>query len=363
MTAPSSLRDPWERIRREIERNAVRARNGIRYVAGTDWSQPNPTPREAVWRQGNATLWHYTGARVAFLPPVLMMIGLVSRSAIFDLHEKASLVRALQAAGLDVFVLDWGVPDAGDAANTLETYLCRYLPRAIRAIQRTTTSPEVSLIGYCMGGAMALHAMAGIPELPVRNLITMATPVNFDRLPAQFNPLRDRRQDVESFVDSQTGCIPPDLVSTYFRIRKPTADAVQYANLLENLWNDEYVESHQAIARWTSEHIPFPGALARQVIDIWLRRNGFVAGDLSLNGKPANLTSIRCPTLNVLTLHDEIVPPAAAAGLGDLIGSDDFEKLELATGHIGLVIGRSAHKVTHPKIAEWLIDRSEPRKA
>lgn len=356
--SPPSLTDPLHRIRREVERNAIRARNGIKYLSGTDWTTPEPTPRDIVWRQGTATLWRYRSDQVTVAQPVLLMIGLVSRSSIFDLHEKASLVAALRDAGHDVYVLDWGVADAADADNTLETYLSRYLPRAIRAMRRASEASEINLVGYCMGGAMALLAVAAAPDLPVRNLIVMATPVDFDHLPVQFEAIRNPDQDFEAFIDPETGCIPPDLVAASFRIRKPTADAVQYANLLENLWNDAYVGSHQAIARWTADHVPLPGAVARQVVNGWVRPNAFVNGTLLLDGKAATLRSIRCPVLSILTLHDEIVPPAATRPLGDLVGSKEFELLELNAGHIGLVIGRSAHKITYPKITDWLREHS-----
>lgn len=355
----SWLSDPLERIRREVERNATRASNGIRYLAGSDWTPPQPTPRYLVWRQGGATLWRYRSDQVTTAPPVLMMIGLVSRSSIFDLHEKASLVAALRAEGFDVYVLDWGVADAGDAGNTLETYLCRYLPRALRALLRESSAGEVSLVGYCMGGDLALVATAGMPELPIRNLVVMATPLDFTALPAQYNALRDPGQDVAAFIDPESGCIPPDLVAASFQVRKPTADIAQYANLLENLWNDAYVESHQAIARWTADHVPIPGAVARQVVDSWVRPNGFMNGTLRLDGAAADLAAIRCPVLGILTLHDEVVPPAAARPLPELVGSSDVELLELEAGHIGLVIGRSAHKVTFPKLAGWLHEHSD----
>lgn len=356
--SPQSLTDPLNRLRREVERNAIRARNGIKYLSGADWTAPEPTPRDLLWHQGTAKLWRYRSDQVTVAQPVLMMIGLVSRSSIFDLHEKASLVAALRDAGFDVYVLDWGVATAADAGNTLETYLSRYLPRAIRAMRRASEASEVNLVGYCMGGAMALLAVAATPDLPVRNLIVMATPVDFDHLPVQFAAIRDPDQDFESFIDPETGCVAPDLIAASFRIRKPTADAVQYANLLENLWNDAYVGSHQAIARWTADHVPLPGAVARQVINEWVRPNAFVNGTLRLDGKSTDLSSIRCPVLSILTLHDEIVPPAASRPLGDLVGSREFELLELNAGHIGLVIGRSAHKVTYPKITEWLREHS-----
>lgn len=360
---PPPFTEPLDQLKRELERNAIRARNGIKYLAGTDWTTPSPTPKDTIWRQGGVELWRYRSDRITTGPPVLMFIGLVSRSSIFDLHEKASLVSALLEGGLDVYVLDWGVAGPGDADNTVETYVCRYLPRAVRAVLETSQASEVSLLGYCMGGNFALLAAAGLPDLPVRNVVTMATAIDFDGLPIQFEALRDPQTDISAFIDDETGCIPPDLVSASFRVRKPTAGVVQYANLLENLWNDAYVEGHQAIARWTSDHVPVPGAVARQAVDGWLQQNAFLNNTLTLDGKPVDLGSIRCPMLSILTLRDEIVPPAAAQPIRDVVGSEDHEVLELDAGHIGLVIGRTAYKQTYPKIVDWLTQHGDHQEA
>jgi polyhydroxyalkanoate synthase len=85
-----------------------------------------------------------------------------------------------------------------------------------------------------------------------------------------------------------------------------------------------------------------------------MRQNAFVEGALMLDGRPVNLRSIRCPVLSILTRFDEVVPPAASRPIGDLVGSEEFELHEIDAGHIGLLIGRSAHKGTYPKIIEWL---------
>jgi len=43
-----------------------------------------------------------------------------------------------------------------------------------------------------------------------------------------------------------------------------------------------------------------------------------------------------------------------------LVGSSEAEELRLAAGHVGLVAGRAAAKVTLPGIAGWIADHSEP---
>ena len=285
---------------------------------------------------------------IRFHPPIVLMLGLVSKSSLFDLYEGSSMARALVDAGFDVYVIRWGEADAGDAENTVEHYVQRYLPRMLRTVCRISGSEDTTLLGYCMGGNFALLAVAGVPDLPVRNLITMATPIDFDEMPPQFVPLRDERFDPRDFVDD-SGCIPGDMVANFYELRRPTAAAAQLVSLAERLNDEQYVAIHQAIAHWTSDHVPMPIGVAEQVINHWLRENAFATGRLRLGGVPVDLQQITCPTLCVLTLRDEVIPPAAARPLDRMLGSEDFEMLELRAGHIGLAFGRAASQLLHPR--------------
>ncbi|UGS33977.1 alpha/beta fold hydrolase [Capillimicrobium parvum] len=347
-------------IRREVERNVVRARNGIKYASGTEWAPEHASPRELVWSQGKARLWRLRSDRVTMGPPVLMFIGLVSLPHILDLHEKSTLAGALRDAGFDVYILDWGAADEGDAQNTLETYLVRYLPRAVRALLRESQCDDVTLLGYCMGGCFALVAVGGQVSIPLRNLVIFATPVDFSQMGGLVEALRDGEIDPESMVD-WTGNVPPHIVSSFFRIRKPTVELVQYANLWENLWSDEFLSSYQAMARWASTHVPVPGALFRQVLKGWLYDNGFANGTLRLAGRRVDLANIDVPMLSVVAMRDDIVPPPAALPLGSLVDVPEFELFEVPAGHAGLAGSRKAVHVTFPGVVDWLRRHSDTR--
>jgi len=344
-------------VRKELERNAVRARNGIKYVTGAEWSPPAPTPSETIWREGKAELRRYAGGRPSLRTPVLAFLGLVSRAYVFDLVAANSFVRRLMEAGFDTYVLDWGVPDETDAQNTIETYVEGQLPRAIAAVLAESGADDVNVIGYCMGGNLALLALAAEPELPVHNLVTMATPVDFGYMGPIAGALIDGRLDPEEFLD-ETGNVPPALVGRFFKVRRPTADLVQYANLWQNLWNDEYMEGHQAMGRYLREQLPLPGAAFVQVTRDWLRDNAFMRGTLRLGGRRISLGDIRTPTLCVLCERDDIVPEPAAVPLAGLLTGTHVEQLRLDAGHSSLVVGRTAARVTMPRIIDWLVRRS-----
>jgi len=346
------------RVRREVERNALRARNGIKLAAGIDRPPVGETAKDVVWQRDRAQLWRYRSDKVTYSPPLLVVFSLVTRSYILDLHAGNSFVEHLLDAGFDVFLLDWGVADERDAGNTLEDYVDGYLPAAIERTCEVSGADEVNLVGYCFGGVLSLLSVAHNPGLAVRSLTTIATPVDFTAMGLFSDMFREGRLEVDDVVDD-TGNVPPGVMLQSFRVLKPTAEAAKYANLLENLWNDEYMLAYQTMTHWTNDHIPFPGAAARQTVDMLVRGNGFVHGTVRLAGDTVSLQAITCPLLNVVAGRDHIVPPASARPLLGLVGSDEPEELLLEAGHIGLAVGRTAAKVTIPTIIEFLQRRSE----
>lgn len=346
-------------IRRDLERNALRLRNGIKYVGGAEFAPVAPTPSELVWNDGGVQVRRYRGAASPRLgPPLLVFLGLVGRSYVFDLWKGNSIVGMLMDAGFDTYVLDWGVPDVQDAANTLETYLQGYLPRAIRAVCAESGSDRVNLVTYCMGGCMALHALAAQPHLPVNAMVTLATPIDFSQLGPLINALRTGRIDPDSVLD-ETGMLPGSVVRESFKSRKPTGDLVNYANLWQSLWNDEYLEGYQAIGRWLHEHIPQPGALFRQAVAMWLCGNGFLTDSLRLGGRPAPLSAIRIPVLAVIATRDDITPESATAPIVDVLSGTDVDVMAVDAGHASLFSGRRSATIVLPGIVDWLTRHSE----
>src|SRR3954447_5647698 len=353
--APSDL---VTRVRRDVHRNALRARNGVKMVAGIDRPHLGCTPKDVVWERDRCQLWRYRNDSVSLSPPLLIVFSLVSRSYVLDLRPGNSFIEHLLAAGFDVFLLDWGVADERDADNRLEDYVDGYLPEALERTCEGAGSDDVNLLGYCYGGVLALLFAAHHPDAPLRSLTVMATPVDYSDFGVFSRLVEEGRVELDTILD-KNGNVPSSAVRESFRLLKPTGDLQQYATLLENVWNDEYVTAYQAMNRWANDHIPFAGAAARQTVELLIRPNGFVTDSMRLGGDAISLGEIEVPYLNVLAERDHIVPPATAAPAVELVGSEDKDELRLRAGHIGLVVGRTAAKVTIPTIIEFLAARTE----
>ncbi len=315
------------------------------------------SPKEVVWRRGKAQLVRYESEKRTRRPPLVIVFSIVSRAYILDLRPGHSFIEQLLDAGFDVFMLDWGTPDAVDAGNDFELYVDNYMPRALERALEVAESDEIDVLGYCFGGVLSLLATAGHPEIPIRNLVVMATPIDLGKLEGVIKALERGQLNVDDVVD-ETGNVPPEAVYRGFSILRPTADIFKYATLWERLWNDDFVESYQAMARWISDQVPLPGAIARQMAELMLRRNLLACGEFPVSGRTVRFADITCPVLNVMAENDHMVPPTASEGLASLVGSEDVTDLRIPAGHIGLAAGRDAAKITVPRILEWLNDRS-----
>src|SRR3954454_19695935 len=167
MPAVPAASEVLSRVRRDVERNALRARNGIKLAAGVSKPRLGQTPKDLVWSRGHAQLWRYRSDRVSLRPPLLMVFSLVSKSYVLDLQPGNSFVEHLQSAGFDVFMLDWRTADGRQAGERLEDYADDYLPAAVEQTCNAAGTDTVNLFGYCFGGVLSLLYAAPHPDAPL----------------------------------------------------------------------------------------------------------------------------------------------------------------------------------------------------
>ena len=85
------------------------------------------------------------------------------------------------------------------------------------------------------------------------------------------------------------GNIPASVVLNGFRTVHPVAEVTGYVDLWDKLDSDQYVAGYQTMGRWSKDHIPFPGAVARQTAEMLVRENAFITDRLVLDGRPVQL--------------------------------------------------------------------------
>jgi len=340
-----------------MERQLLRARNGVAYYAGLSRPSVGQSPRDLVWERETARLWHYRSPGPTVSPPIVIVHSLISRSDILDLLPGSSMIGFLVDEGFDVFMLDWAPAQPADAANTLETYVDEYLPLALSSACTRAGVEDVTLVGYCLGGVLTLLYAAAHEHPGVRNLVTLTTPCAFGELGLMSRMFVEGRLDPGDVIDP-TGLVPAAIMDSGFRLLKPTDELTQSVNVWEKLWDTRWLTGFAAINRWARDQLPFPGAAFREIVQTLIRDDALATGVVPLGARRVRLDQIACAHLNVFCRDDELVPPAAARPLADLVGSRDASELVLESGHVGLVAG-SAARQAQPRIAEWIRARSD----
>jgi poly[(R)-3-hydroxyalkanoate] polymerase subunit PhaC len=346
-----------ERWQQELDRGVRRFTNLVTLMSGGREPRTGQTPREEVYRKGKARLYRYQSSR-RHRTPLLFVPNLgISRPYIFDLLPGGSFIEYMTGQGFDFYLLDWGVFGPEDNDLSIDQCVSRILPRMAGKALETSAAESVSVLGYCMGAPLSASFIASHPELPVRNFINMAGPIDFSQV-GLFGLWLDRKYfDADRFVDT-LGSIPADLVKAGFKLLKPTMDLSTNLNLWWNLWNDKYVEGFTALNRWANEYVAFPGEFFRGWVRDFYQDNKLFRGELVCGGRPVRLADLRCPVYVVGAKEDYIAPPACVRALLDVIGSRDREYIELPGGHISLIAGRGAATHCWPRVSGWLAPRS-----
>ena len=326
-------------------------------VSGLDAARPAPhlmpTPRATVARDGTAALVRFlppAGVVPAKRTPVLLVPSMINRWYVLDLRPGASVVEALVAAGLDVWLLDWGVPEDEDRHLSWDDVLAR-LARMRRKVLRETGQAKVAVLGYCMGGTLAAIDAALHPA-SIAALIDLAGPIDFSCGGMLHRMVDPRWFDAGAIADA--GNVAPAQMQAGFAALRPTLDLAKLAGLGELVGDAKAQLSYRALETWAADNIPFPGEAYRTYITDLYQRNALVRGEHRVRGRVADLRAITAPTLAIVAERDGICPAAAATALLDHVGSKDVQTLRVAGGHVGAVVGSRAAREMYPALAAWL---------
>ncbi len=322
------------------------------------------TPKEAIWTLNKMTLYRFfpqTPPEQRKPVPLLLVFALINRPDIYDLRPGNSFVEYMLRQGYDVYMLDWGRPGLEDAGYDFEDFSLKFLPRAVRAMQRHTGKREFSMCGWCIGATITAIYAAMRPDDGIRNLILLTAPLDFsDKNAGPFNKwLNTDYFNVDELV-RQYGNVPGDIIDYGNKMLKPVENWVlNYLKLWDNLDNKAVVDSWLAMNTWVTDGVNFPGAAYRQWIVEFFRENKLIEGKLQMEGRTVDLKNIKASVLNVIADKDHIVPNCQSTTAMDVFGSKDKLLLEMKGGHIGLMVGSGASKRTWPQIDAWLAKRSQ----
>jgi polyhydroxyalkanoate synthase len=264
---------------------------------------------------------------------------------VLDLLPERSLVRSLTREGFSVYLTDWLPPRADDAECGMAAYVDGELARAVEVVKTREGAQNVSMIGCCLGGLLAAAYCALHPQ-DVAHLVPFA-------LPFEVQPLL--RPGAAAFMVSLYGNIPAWWIRATLNARVASPfDRPAY--LAQELGEPELADSldapvQQALDRWFASDVPFAGRLFCELANIYEHAE-LTRGGLEVAGRRVALSDIRCPVLNISAERDRLVQ--GSASFIEHVGSAEASNVSFPTGHLGLMVSRSAHETLWPRVVAWL---------
>jgi poly(3-hydroxyalkanoate) synthetase len=300
----------------------------------------------AIWAEGETRLLDYGGAGV----PALFVPSLVNRAYVLDLAPGHSMLRWLAGQGVRPLLLDWGWPTEVERRFTMTDYVAGRLERAMIAAAEAAGGPTV-LVGYCMGGTLAVAAAERRPEL-LKGLGLLAAPWDFHAAdPEQARTLaRALPQFEPALAFNQT--LPVDLLQVLFALLDPFGVGEKYRGFARLDQDSARGRLFVALEDWLNDGVPLAAPVARECLLGWYGENAPARGAWRIAGIPVDPGAVRLPSFVAAPARDRIVPPESARPLARLIPGAVLH--EPAAGHIGMVAGGAAERVLWCPFRDWL---------
>ena len=295
---------------------------------------PPLEPMPVVASAHGAVLRDYggNGASVLFVP------SLINPPNVLDLSAERSLLRWLAGRGHRVLLLDWG----WDAASRRGMTLADHVERILLPLAQALTEPP-ALVGYCLGGAMALAAGA---LAPMRGVATIAAPWRFQGFPDQARAmLLDLWHRAEPTARS-LGVLPMEVLQSAFWSLDPQRTIAKFEAFGRMAPDSPEAASFVMLEDWANDGPPVSEAAARDLFESCFRDDLPGRSQWIVGGRRIDPAALPCPLLEIVSTSDRIVPAATAAGVG--------ERLDLALGHVGMIVGSRAREALWEPLERWL---------
>jgi polyhydroxyalkanoate synthase len=321
------------------------------------------TPARVVDEAPKGTVFQYLAPeeRTRHLP-VLLVPPLAAPTICFDLRRGCSMAEHLLGLGHPTYLVEYGSIGFSDRDLGLEHWVQEVLPRAVEQVSADAGGRPVQVVGWCLGGIMALLALAARPDLPVNSIAAVASPFDFTEL-RLFAPIRGMANITNGFFGTAIyralGGAPAPIVKRAFQLSTLDKYLTKPVAIAANLHDREFLAQVEAVDHFIDNMHAYPGRTMGQLYHQVFRVNDLADGRLRLGDHDIDLAAVRVPVLAVAGKADTLAPRAAVHHVARLlVNAPEVQCKTGPGGHLGVLTGRAAQRTTWRWIDEFFA-RSE----
>ncbi len=303
------------------------------------------TPGRVVFRNHLIELIQYEPqTKTVYKEPVLMVPAWIMKYYILDLSPNNSLVNWLVKQGHTVFMVSWRNPDAVDRDLRMDDYYRLGAMAAIDAISSIMPKIDIHLMGYCLGGTLAIitaSAMAGNGDKRLKSLTMLAAQADFT----------EAGELMLFITESEVAFLKNMMWEKGYLDGKQMEGTFQLLQSKDLIWSkmvhDYMMDKRRGVIdllAWNADATRMPYKMHSEYLEKLFLHNDFVEGRFAVEGQWVAPESVKLPVFSVSTEKDQIAPWKSVYKIHLIAPCEDITFVLTSGGHNAGIVSEPGHK-------------------
>jgi polyhydroxyalkanoate synthase subunit PhaC len=319
------------------------------------------SPGAVVHRTEVFELIQYTPqGETVYQRPLVVVPPQVNKYYALDMSPGRSMYEYLLQNGIQVFGISWRNPTGAQRHWNFDTYVQATID-AVDVAREISGSPDVNIIGACLGGMTAALAQAHLTALGddrIHSTTLMVTLLDTESEGRMFLFATPQTIALARKVSEPRGVIDGWQMASMFSWLRPN-------DLVWNYWVNNYLLGQDPpafdILAWNADTTRLTSAFHHQLLDMVAGNQMVHPGAMRVLGTPVDLSRITTDTYVAAGFTDHITPWKTAYRSTQLV-SGPAQFVMCSSGHIQTVVADPKHRglgyflnpKTPPTAEQWL---------
>ena len=302
------------------------------------------TPGKVVFKNHLIELIQYQPkTKTVYKEPLLILPAWIMKYYILDLSPNNSLVNWLVEQGHTVFIISWRNPDEKDRNLSWDDY---YRQGAMAAIDNVTAifpRAKIHLVGYCLGGTLAMTvaaAMARNKDNRLKTLTLLASQADFTKAGELMLFITESEISFLENMMWEQGYLDP----------KQMAGSFQMLRSYDLIWSkmiDDYMTGKERgmidLLAWNADATRMPYKMHTEYLEKLYLNNEFAEGHFRIEGEVVAPKNVHLSIFAVGAEKDHITPWQSVYKI-HLMKNTDITFVLASGGHNAGIISEPNHE-------------------
>lgn len=240
--------------------------------------------------------------------PLLIIPAWIMKYYILDLLPQNSLVNWLTQQGHTVFIISWRNPGAEDRNLGMDDYYRQGAMAAIDAVSKAIPKTKIHLMGYCLGGTLAIITAAAMAKNHDHRLKTLS-------LLAAQGDFTQAGELLLFITKSEVSYLKSMMWEQGYLDTKQMAGSFQMLRSYDLIWSkmvQDYMHGTQrgmiALLAWNADATRMPYKMHSEYLEKLFLNNDLAEGRFTVEGTHIVAENIHVPAFVVSTEKDHVAP-------------------------------------------------------